>query len=79
VLLVGLAVVLVVLLGLGGGVAHDPRRRVAVAVGGVFHEFLLGQLESLGLAATRLIDGAALDELKASERLMDSARRQLQA
>jgi hypothetical protein len=33
---------------------------MAIAVGGVFHEFLLGQLEPLGLATAGLIDRSAL-------------------
>ena len=42
------------------GVARDLRRRVLVAVGGVFDQFLLGQLEALGLATAGLLDGLAL-------------------
>jgi CsoR family transcriptional regulator, copper-sensing transcriptional repressor len=62
VLLVGLAVgrVRLVLLGLAGGIARDLRRCMLVAVGGMFDQFLLGELEALGLPATGLVNGLAL-------------------
>src|SRR5271154_1750275 len=41
---------------LAGRVAHDARRRVLVAVGGVLDQFLLGELKALGLASAGLID-----------------------
>jgi lipase (class 2) len=44
---------------LGCRIEHDARRRVFIAMRGVFDQLLLGQLETLGLASPRLLDGAA--------------------
>src|ERR1700727_379664 len=41
-------------------VLRDLRRRVLIAVRGVFDQFLLGQLEALRLSAASLVDGLAL-------------------
>ena len=60
VLLVGFAVDRVGELLVGLRVAHDPRRRVLVAVRGVLDQVLLGELETLGFTAAGLLDGAAL-------------------
>src|SRR5271168_924578 len=46
-------------LPLGRRVEHDARRRVLIAMGGMFDQVPLGQLEALGLASPRLLDGAA--------------------
>ena len=48
------------LLLLATRVTDDARGRVLIAVGGVLDQLLLGQLEALGLAASRLFDGGAL-------------------
>jgi hypothetical protein len=40
---------------------------VQVAVGGVLDQFLLGELEALGLPAARLLDSAALFAASAFE------------
>ena len=67
VLLVGLAVHGLALLAarrparllLGCGIAHDQRGCMFVAVGGVFDQLPLGQLEALGLASAGLLDRSA--------------------
>ena len=42
------------------GVAHDPCRRVLIAVRGVLDQVVLGELESFGHASAGLLDGSAL-------------------
>src|ERR1700722_16780516 len=61
-LFVGFAVLGVGLLGvaLEERVARDLRGRMAVAVGGVFDQFLLCELKALGLTAACLVDGLTL-------------------
>src|ERR1041385_2834641 len=59
-LLVGLAVLGAAGLRLVPGVLGDLGRIVLIAVGAVFDELLLGELEPLGLPAAGLLDGLAL-------------------